>query len=75
MLHATQRLKIAICYRNKIQLPLRDRCYCPYQLVIFFRLTGSKHSQYLRIQPSEYVGFPYAGWWRKREGREGGDYP
>jgi hypothetical protein len=26
MLHATDRLKIAICYRNKRHLPLRDRC-------------------------------------------------
>jgi hypothetical protein len=26
-------------------------------------------SQYLRIQPSEYVDFPYAGWWKEREGK------
>jgi hypothetical protein len=26
MLHATYRLKIAICYRNKRHFPLRDRC-------------------------------------------------
>jgi hypothetical protein len=32
MLHAAYRLKIAICYRNKRHLPLRDRC--PYGLVI-----------------------------------------
>jgi hypothetical protein len=67
MLHATYRLKIAICYRSKrCLLPLRDRCYCPYELVILFRLAGSKHYLYLRIHPSEYVGFPYAGWWRER---------
>jgi hypothetical protein len=23
-------------------------------------------SQYLRIQPSEYVGFPYVDWWKER---------
>jgi hypothetical protein len=58
MLHATCRLRLAICYRNKT-LSLRDRCYCPYELVIFFRLTGSKC-------------FPYAGWWRERKrDREG----
>jgi hypothetical protein len=34
-----------------------------------FLLAGSKHSQYLRIQQSEYVGFPYAGWWEEREGK------
>jgi hypothetical protein len=30
-------------------------------------------SQYLRMQPSEYVeyvGFPYDGWWREREEKE-----
>jgi hypothetical protein len=48
-------------------LLLTDRCCCPYESVIVFRLTGSKHSQYLRKQPSKYVGFPYAGWWREKE--------
>jgi hypothetical protein len=62
MLHATYRLKIAICYRNKRHLPFRDKCYCAYQLVIFFRLAGSKCSQYLRIQSGECVVFPYTGW-------------
>jgi hypothetical protein len=40
--------------------------------LFFFWLAGSKHSQYLRIEPSEYVGFPYADWWRdmEREGRK-----
>jgi hypothetical protein len=37
-----------------------------------FLLAGSKHSQYLRTQPSDYVGFPYGGWWREREERERG---
>jgi hypothetical protein len=60
-IYETYRLKIATCYRNKRHLPLRERCYCPYKLVIFFRLAGSKSSQYLRIQPSKCVGFPYAG--------------
>jgi hypothetical protein len=26
MLHATYRLKIAVCYQNKRHLPMRDRC-------------------------------------------------
>jgi hypothetical protein len=61
------RLKIVICYRDKRHLPLRDRCYCLYELVLFFRLTGSKHFQYLRTQPSEY-----AGWCRAERERQGG---
>jgi hypothetical protein len=31
-----------------------------------FLLAGSKHFQYLWVQPSEYVDFPYAGWWKER---------
>jgi hypothetical protein len=43
----------------------------PYALVIFDRLVGSKHIQYLRIQSTdEYVSFSYAGYWRESEGRE-----
>jgi hypothetical protein len=38
-----------------------------------FRSAGSKHSQYLRIQPSEHAGFPYAGW--EREGKGMGNLP
>jgi hypothetical protein len=34
MLHATYRLKIAICHRHKRHLPQRDRCYCPYELLM-----------------------------------------
>jgi hypothetical protein len=40
-------------------------------LFIYFSLPVSKHSQYLKIQPSEYVGFPYG----KREGKGRGNYP
>jgi hypothetical protein len=36
-------------------------------------LAGSKHSQYLKIQPREYVGFPFAGWWKEGEGKEKGE--
>jgi hypothetical protein len=32
-------------------------------------VSRSKHSQYLRIEPSEYVGFLYAGWWKDRDGK------
>jgi hypothetical protein len=39
-------------------------------LSFFFWLAGSKHSQYLGIQPSEYAGFPYASWWKEREGNK-----
>jgi hypothetical protein len=35
----------------------------------YFWLAVSKHSQYLRIQPSEHVGFPSDGWWKEREGK------
>jgi hypothetical protein len=38
ILHETCRLKIAIYYGNRRHFPLRDRYYCPYELVIFFRL-------------------------------------
>jgi hypothetical protein len=24
------------------------------------------------MHPGEYASFPYAGWWKEREGREGG---
>jgi hypothetical protein len=27
------------------------------------------------IQPTEYIGFPYAGWWKEREGKGRGIYP
>jgi hypothetical protein len=37
----------------------------------FFRLAASKLSHYLRIQPSEYVGFLYVSWWRERERKRG----
>jgi hypothetical protein len=29
----------------------------------------------VNIQPSEYVGFLYAGWWKEREGKERRIYP
>jgi hypothetical protein len=29
-------------------------------------------SQHLRTHPREYVGFPYAGWWKEGEGKERG---
>jgi hypothetical protein len=35
---------------------------------------GSKSSQYLRIESSEHVGFPHAGWWRKRERESEGEF-
>jgi hypothetical protein len=42
MLHATYSLKIAICYRNKRHFPLRDRCYCPYMLVILMKRPNNR---------------------------------
>jgi hypothetical protein len=30
-----------------------NRYYWPYELVFFFRLAGSKHSQHLRMQPND----------------------
>jgi hypothetical protein len=65
MFHAIYRLKIAISYRSKRHLPQET-----YEFVIFFRVAGSKYSQYLRIQPSAYVGLLYAGWWRGKGKRE-----
>jgi hypothetical protein len=42
----------------------------------FFRIPGSKHSQYLRIQSSEYVDFPMlTDGEREREGKGRGIYP
>jgi hypothetical protein len=38
-------------------------------LFLLFWGAGSKYKHYLRIEPSEYVGFPYAGWWKEREGK------
>jgi hypothetical protein len=35
MLHAIYRLKIAICYRNKRYLHLRDKCYYSHELANF----------------------------------------
>jgi hypothetical protein len=35
----------------------------------YFWLAVSKHSQYLRIQPNECIDFPYAGWWKEKEGK------
>jgi hypothetical protein len=61
MLHATYRLKIAICYSDKTYLLLRDRCYCPFEFNLIFRLTGSKHSHYLSLHPSEHVGSSNGG--------------
>jgi hypothetical protein len=55
-------------------IPPRKSGYCPSELVIFFRLMGSKSSQYLRIESSEHVGFPHAGWWRKRERESEGEF-
>jgi hypothetical protein len=66
--------QIAICCRSKRHSPLKDRYYYPYELVIFFRLTGSKRSQYLRIQPSDYVGSPILTG-GEREGKGRGNLP
>jgi hypothetical protein len=40
---------------------------------ILFWLAGQSISQHLRIQPSKYVVFPYAGWWKAAEGKERGE--
>jgi hypothetical protein len=37
-------------------------------------LQNQSISQYLRIQPRKYGGFPYVGCWKEREGREGKKY-
>jgi hypothetical protein len=34
VLYATYRLKIAISYRSKRHLSLRDKCFCPYEFLI-----------------------------------------
>jgi hypothetical protein len=38
---------------------------------LIFAYQDQSISQYLRIQPSEYVGFLYAGWWKEREREKG----
>jgi hypothetical protein len=63
-----------IWYRNKRYLPLTDRC--SYELVIFFKSIGSKkHSQHLRIQPSEYVASPRLSGGERERARESGICP
>jgi hypothetical protein len=43
--------------------------YCTVKHLHFFRLAGLKTFQYLRIQPSDYVGFPYADLWKQRQSK------